>query len=154
MSNPFSDKGCYSVNICWYHVRSMWHLLRIFTGNTHDGNLKRWMRCWPALSEYTHRRARDGPINEQSNDWSPRWAGAGMQPRQKQCSRRFSRQALSSLSSSSCCPLSALTVQWGILLPSWTVYFFPTITWGRFSLLKIMKSRPQREKLTNGITCC
>lgn len=43
----------------------------------------------------THRRARDGPINKQSAMTEARGGlGAGMQLRQKQCSRRFSRSKL------------------------------------------------------------
>lgn len=113
-------------------------------GTSKDG----WDAGQPS-KEYTPQGKRRPYQQAKCNDWSPRWAGG-----RKAAKAETVQQALSSKQANS----RAFQAAPVVLCQHWLYYIrgayccplepfiFPTITWDRFSLLKIMKSRPQREK--------
>ena len=128
----------------------MWYLLRIFyrqhmTGTSKDG----WDAGQPS-KEYTPQGKRQ-PHQEKWNAWSPRWAGG-----RKAAKAETVQQPLSSkqahLRAFQAAPVVLCSTDWllyytrGAYCCPLEPFIFPTITWDHFSLLKIMKSRPQREK--------
>lgn len=117
---------------------------------THDGNLKRWMRCWPALKGVHTTGQETGPSSRKVEWLKPAvgWGQECSKGRNSAAAAFLEASSPSSLSSSSCCPLQHWLLYYtrGAYCCPLEPFIFPTITWDYFSLLKIMKSRSQREK--------